>query len=549
MGIKTDGLLENFLKQYRAGVYIRVSTHEQAEHGFSLEGQDEHTEKYADLFNMEIVEKYIDSGISGKSMEARPALQRMIRDVKDGKLDKIITWKVSRIARNNRDLLNLLKILNDHEVALISISEGIDTSSMMGKMMLQFLGIMAEFERYTIIENVKMGMERRTKLGLKNGGRMLGYRSVGEGRESKLVIDEREAEIVSLIFKLYISGKGYKAIANDLNKKGHKTVKGNNFSITAVKGILENPTYIGKIRYNQYVDYANKRRKGKNDDVLLVDGVHEAIIDEITWNQARYIQSKKTKNSTKNTGKYPLTGILRCPECGYGMVAAGTTNKLKDGTSKRIRYYSCGQFHNKGSAVCHANSVRAEYAEAYVFEQVSQFLNNDGLIKKIVKKLNHDRKAGIAPMFKKRDRIEREISKAAERKKKDILLYEDGILSKQDIMGRIEAVDSEIESMIGELDEVKQELVLFNHCDVPVEQVQNIFANLAELLVSADAIERQRLLKLIVDKITVKDKKIENIHIEYNPIIQGMMDEMNEEEGEISTMETSPSFYEFRAVI
>lgn len=100
-----------------------------------------------------------------------------------------------------------------------------------------------------------------------------------------------------------------------------------------------------------------------------------------------------------------------------------------------------------------------------------------------------------------------------------------------------------------EQSEVKQELTLFDQSDVPVEKVKSIFANLSDLLVSVDAVERQRLLKLIVDKITVKDKKIENIHIEYNPVIQGMLNDMNEEECEVSNVETSPSFYEFRAVI
>ncbi|MFV3010844.1 recombinase family protein [Clostridium botulinum] len=165
-----------------------------------------------------------------------------------------------------------------------------------------------------------------------------------------LTINEREAEAVRLIFNEYANGKGYRAITNQLNKQGYKTKRGNNFSVGSIRDIITNLLYIGKIRYNVRQNWSEKRRRNINANPIITDGIHKAIVDEKLWDKVQAVlDSKKGKPARVHDGEFPLTGILRCPKCEAGMVISRTTNKLADGTKKRISYYACGNWENRGT--------------------------------------------------------------------------------------------------------------------------------------------------------------------------------------------------------
>src|SRR5699024_818516 len=134
-------------------------------------------------------------------------------------------------------------------------------------------------------------------------------------------INEEEAAIVRKIFDMYIGGHGYKAISNHLNNQGFKTKKNNSFSITAVKTILSNHVYAGYIRYNVRQNWTEQRRNNINPDPIIVPGQHEAIISEETWRQVKTHMEKRSRRPNRvHDGEFPLTGLLRCPVCGAGMV-------------------------------------------------------------------------------------------------------------------------------------------------------------------------------------------------------------------------------------
>lgn len=194
-----------------------------------------------------------------------------------------------------------------------------------------------------------MGMCAKGRAGEWCSGIVFGYDLVevegleGAKRgETKLNINEKEAEIIRFIFNEYGNGKGYKAIINQLNKLGYKTKKDNDFSVGSIKDILTNLIYIGKIIYNLRQNWSENRRRNINANPIITDGMHEAIIDKKLWDKVQSIlENKKGKPSRVHDGKFPLTGILRCPKCGAGMVISRTTNKLADGTKKSIAYYAC----------------------------------------------------------------------------------------------------------------------------------------------------------------------------------------------------------------
>jgi len=238
-------------------------------------------------------------------------------------------------------------------------------------------------------------------------------------KDTELVINESEAEIVRTIFSMYSEGNGYKAIANDLNKFGYTTKRGNPFSVNVIKDILKNPVYIGKIRYNGLQNWSEKRRRHKNPNPLLVDGIHEAIIEQELWDKVqKMMEDSKGKPSRIYDGEFPLTGILKCPVCNSVMVIMRSSKARKDGTRHRIEYYCCGAWKNKGTAVCNSNSINVNKANDYVCGKLSELLSNDKLMKDIVVNINSTRKAMVDPSKDELEKISKELEKVEVKKKK-----------------------------------------------------------------------------------------------------------------------------------
>ena len=376
-------------------IYARVSTEEQAEEGFSIAAQLDTLRGYAKQHRYIVHEEYVDEGISGKSIEKRLALQKLLQDAKAGLFKEVIVWKINRISRNQLDLLNIVDTLQKHGVSFRSYSENFETETPMGRFALQMMGSVAELERNTIVENVKMGMKQRARTGKWNGGVVLGYKSVElEGstsrkrKETRLEIVESEAQIVRMIYGKYANGQGPKSIANDLNHLGLHTKNGQPFSAVTVKIIILNPIYKGYIRFNKQQDWNNKRRKGTNPDPILVPGEHPAIIEPELWDKVAARFKAMSHTPIRVVGTLPFTGVMRCPQCGAGMVATHATRKNKNGEIKYTMYYHCGQFHTKGSAVCRANSVRADYAEEEILFRIDKVIRNPKLALDVAGKIN-----------------------------------------------------------------------------------------------------------------------------------------------------------------
>ncbi|MCD8902846.1 cassette chromosome recombinase CcrB [Staphylococcus gallinarum] len=386
----------NEMKKKRIGAYIRVSTERQVE-GYSVDGQITQIEQFCQFNGYDLVDIYADRGISGKSMN-RPALQRMLQDAKNGKLDCVIVYKINRLARNTSNLLTIVEELHRQNVEFFSLSERMEVKNSTGKLLLNILASFSEFERNTILENIYTGQHQRALEGYYQGNLPLGYNNIPDNKK-ELIINQHEANIVKYIFESYAKGHGYRKIANALNHKGYVTKKGNPFSISAVTYILSNPFYIGKIQFAKYKDWNDKRRKGLNDNPVIVEGKHTPIISQDLWDkvQARKKQVSK-KPQVHGKGTNLLTGIIFCEKCGAAYAASNTTNTLKDGTKKRIRYYSCSNFRNKGSKVCSANSVRADVIEKYVMDQILEIVKSDKVIKQVVERVNQENKVDVAAL-------------------------------------------------------------------------------------------------------------------------------------------------------
>ncbi|HDE7734279.1 TPA: recombinase family protein [Staphylococcus aureus] len=377
------------MKRKSVGCYVRVSTISQDIDKFSINGQITQIKEYCQFHGYEVFDIYADRGVSGKTMN-RPELQRMLKDAKEGKLDCVMIYKTSRLARNTSDLLTIVEGLHKQNVEFFSLSENMKFDSNSGKLLLQILASFSEFERNNIAEGAYMGQLRRSQEGYYQGNLPLAYDKIPDSKH-ELMINQHEANIVKYIFESYAKGHGYRKIANALNHKGYVTKKGNPFSISAVTYILSNPFYIGKIQFAKYKDWNDKRRKGLNDKPVIAEGKHTPIISQSLWDK---VQARKKQVSEKpqvhGKGTNILTGLISCPQCSASMSASTTVNTLKDGTKKRIRYYSCSNFRNKGSKVCSENSVRADVIEKYVMDQILEIVKSDKVIKQVVERVNQE---------------------------------------------------------------------------------------------------------------------------------------------------------------
>ena len=382
----------------RVAIYCRVSTVEQAEEGYSVDEQRRRCIEYCEKEGHEVFKVYEDRGISGKNISGRPGLKNLLKDANEKKFDLVVVWKLNRISRRLIDILNIVDTLDKNSIAFRSLTESFETETPAGKLQLNIMGAIGEFERGTIAENVKMGMMARAREGKWNGGKVLGYdvvevQSEGKKRkETKLVINEKEAMTIRRIFELYSEGHGYKATVNRVNKEGHRSKRGNAFSTASIKEILKNPVYIGKIRYNVRQDWNEKRRKNINPNPILVNGEHEAIIDNETWEKVQIILKDRSKTHNRvYDSEFPLTGLLKCPVCGASMTISRSYHKRKDGTKVVSEYYVCGNWKNKGTAVCNSNSVRAEVVDEVVINKLIETVNNELLLKKVVNNINHNK--------------------------------------------------------------------------------------------------------------------------------------------------------------
>lgn len=319
----------------KAAIYARVSTVAQAEEGFSIDGQiallkDVCIQNGYDIYNI-----YVDRGISGKNMD-RPALLQMNEDARQGKFQVIAVFKANRLARNTSDLLKMVEEYQKNNIEFFSHSEKFDTTTAAGKLMLQIMASLGEYERSSLNEGVLLGQCKRANNGYYNGNKLLGYDKIPNDKKH-LKVNESEAEIVRRIFNEYANGKGYRAIANGLNKDGFRTKKGNPFDIAGVKYILNNVFYIGQIKFQQYIGWNEKRRKGYNPNPIIAEGKHEPIIEKKLWYKVHRRMAEMSKNpQIHGKGTNVLTGLIRCSSCGHAHAAANSVNMVKGEKKKFV---------------------------------------------------------------------------------------------------------------------------------------------------------------------------------------------------------------------
>lgn len=316
-------------KIVRVAIYVRVSSQEQALHGYSVEEQDKRLSTYCEVKDWIIYDKYIDPGYTGSNTN-RPALQKLIADAKDKKIDLVLVYKLDRLSRSQKDTMYLLEdVFLENDVDLVALNESFDTSTPFGRAMIGILSVFAQLERENIKERTTMGRLAKIRRGHNHGSREpLGYEFIPGSNDLK--INPYEALIVKDIFKEVLSGTSIVSISNKMLEKYGENIRA--WNNTTVRRILCNPVYIGKVSYG----------------AELFDGIHDYIITEEDFYKVQAILKRNKdlylrQRITNADNIHLLTNLLYCGDCGARMAF----NRI----SPRISRYSCYSVSRKNKAM------------------------------------------------------------------------------------------------------------------------------------------------------------------------------------------------------
>ena len=456
-------------------LYSRVSTHEQAVNGHSIDEQQERMRKYCDAMNWRLFKFYTDAGCSGANTD-RPALQAMIKDIQDGKISRVVVYKLDRLSRSQKDTLSLIEdSFLANNVDFLSITENFDTSTPFGRAMIGILSVFAQLEREQIKERMGMGKIGRAKKGLYHGGGHvpIGYRYT----DGSLQIDPYEAMQIREIHDMFQNGMTYYQINEELHKRGYAHSYGT-WAVKTVKHALTNDVYIGTITY----------------DGEKFQGQHEPILDMETFERTqRIIEAKDTSKYVHPARTTYFGGLLFCKKCG-GRYVASTTS----GNGKKYRYYSC---HSRRKV--NKNMIKDPNCQNKIYK-MDEF---DGIIFDEIRKLSTD-KSFIHEIKRSRDDTEKtdlirkELSKIETQKSRFLDLYGLGQFTVEELQGKIAPLQDQKERLETELQEMES-------CSMTEERAMELISSFDDVLANGSFDQIRLLVHLLIERIEIDGDDIE----------------------------------------
>ena len=364
-----------------AGIYIRVSTFDQAREGFSLREQEERLKEFCKFKRYNIYKVYQDAGISAKN-DKRPAYQEMIEDVKKGNINVIVALKLDRLTRSVYDIEKLMKFVNDYECDIDCMADESNTTTSNGRMVMRIMTSVYQNEIEKCSERTKFGMAGAIKNGHIPNRTGLGFKR----NNKKLVPDPLTKDIIVRIFDLYLEGKSHQAIANIYNKE--KVLGKTNWYDSTIQKILSNELYKG--------DYVNGKR---TKHPTYYENVIEPIVSKEKWESCQY-QKLRNARHYERTATYLFTNKLKCSKCGNFLGGHATTKT----NGKKYYYYKCN------TCKTYFNEIDIEKElKAFMLELAKQddLINNyyTPFIKSKLEDKTEDYKKEIKDLDKQLDRI------------------------------------------------------------------------------------------------------------------------------------------------
>ena len=441
----------------KAGLYARVSTDIQLE-GYSIDAQKEFLLNYAKAKEFTEYEYYVDGGYSGKDLE-RPAIQKLIRDVKEHKIDCVIVFKLDRISRSQKDTLYLIEeVFNKYNVGFVSVRENFDTTTPFGKAMVGILSIFAQLERETILERTKIGIQKRAENGYWKGGGKDPFPYSYDKNTGTLIPVPEQVELLHKMINLYLNGYSFVKISN---------IVGMDESMVE-KRILSRRT-LG------IVPYKDQEYEGK----------HQAVISEELHN--KIIETNKLRSKARTESHYLLSGKIFCGHCGakYRYQKWG----------KRLICYCYSQQKSKPKFIKDPNCKNKRWDSFEIEDVILENLFSMALDEDMFREKYEITQVDVINEYEKRlSKIKLQINNL-------INFISDGI-AVLDTKKKIEELEQEKKSILEIIDDAKNNE---DHNSGSLEKLRNLQTTWNKMTFE----EKRIIIMHIVDKVVVTDNDIE----------------------------------------
>ena len=406
-----------------AGIYIRVSTEDQAREGFSLGEQEEKLRQLCDYKGYEIYKVYCDAGISAKDMEHRPKFQEMLQDMRDGRINYIVAYKLDRVTRSVRDLEELITQLEKHNTYLVCDRDDVNTSTANGRFFVRMLTVLSQLEIEIVSERTKFGMVGAIKSGHLPGVKPLGYKNDSTRRT---IIDPATAPIIKRVFDLYLQGKTYLQIATIFN---NENILNKKWRDCYIEKIINNKVYMG--------DWEQYKSIGKKEGLepIIYMNVVEPIVPRYIWEEC---QAQKVINQRTYTRDrvYTFFQKIKCPHCGRIMKCKGAGGK-----KRKYVYYNCEK--------CHEN-IRETYIEEAFRTLVAELIQFDNEYNDLFLPLFADKE-----MLIDKSDIEKEVIKLTKQKERIKKAYMQEVVELDDFKEDLKIINQKLDTLTKQLENEK----------------------------------------------------------------------------------------------
>ena len=464
-----------------AGLYVRVSSSSQAEKGYSIGEQTERLRKYAEAMGWTIYRVYTDAGYTGANMN-RPALNELIRDVKAGRIDKVLVYKLDRLSRSQKDTLALIEDgFLSHGADFVSMSENFDTSTPFGKATVGILAVFAQLEREQIAERMAMGREARVKSGKYRPHRntVPGYRYI----DGELRVYEPEAVMIRRLFELGRQHVSPERIARQLNDEGMIPSVGP-WNDRTVRSRIRSRIYIGEVNYSK----------------KWYPGLHEPIVDRETWGEVNTWLADRTeahRYKGQRDGKVVsyLGGLLYCARCGAKYTFRHSVIR-KPGREEPYDYkvYFCNSRRNMPRLKpkdpnCKNKTWKADELEAIVFGEIKKLALDPDWIAGNDKPKDDRRLASVEKGIKK---AETELSRLID-------LYAVGGMPVEALQKRIAETQARKDRLVEEAERLQQE----KKKKVDPERVRREALSFADVLEGGDLHDVRAVVTDLIERIEI----------------------------------------------
>jgi site-specific DNA recombinase len=473
----------------RCAIYTRKSTEEGLEQEFnSLDAQRESAEAYIKSQQHEgwicLPDRYDDGGFTGGNME-RPALRRLMADIEAGRIDCVVVYKVDRLSRSLLDFAQLMAKFDKHQIAFVSVTQQFNTTNSMGRLMLNVLLSFAQFEREIISERTRDKIAATRRKGKWCGGLPpLGYDVV----DTKLVLNQTEAEQVRAIFELYVQHEGLIGVVQELDARGWRTKKwttkkgttkgGRPYDKNMLYSMLRNMLYLGKLKYKTEIH----------------EGEHEPIISQDVWNRVQHLLLRNGGNGgalIRNRFGAILKGLLYCRSCQCAMSPSHTTRQ-----NKRYRYYVCNNAQKRGRHNCSGASLPANEIERFVLDQIRCIGSDPAVIGETIRQTRMQSTQQIELLTQEKKRLEKDLG-SYERSAQAMIGAD---LSNKDtawlaeLQSRIRPIEQRLSVVRDQLQSLDRELIDESDVTTALGQFDTLWQSLK-------VAEQNRLIRLLVERV------------------------------------------------